>query len=384
LYFFRSFSFDDFFIRLIQTDATGGAIAGRNDVSSCMRKTITAEKSSAQENERQLKAAEGEAMKDAAEKAEAEVDECQRTAAKEKAMKVAAEKAAAEEKERQRKAAEEDAEKIATEKTAAEEKERHRKAAEEEAKKVAAEKAAAEEKERHRKAAEEEAKKKVAAEKAAAEEKERQRKAAEEEAKKVAAEKAAAEEKERHRKAAVAEKIEAEERLKAAVIRASPTKRLGSGKTTHVFLTHNWSNDEDGRSNHDRVSRINKALQRRGFITWFDEEKMDGQIRQKMTEGIKQTHCVVVCITKIYQEKVNAGKRSDNCYFEFDYASRKLSDHMIPVVMESYMLNKRAWDDRLDSELGGILYVDMSNDDEAVFERKCDELATRIGNLIEA
>jgi hypothetical protein len=191
--------------------------------------------------------------------------------------------------------------------------------------------------------------------------------------------------KERQRKAAAeeAKKIAADEELKALVIHASPTKRLGSGKITHVFLTHNWSNDEDGRNNHDRVSRINKALQRRGFITWFDEEKMNGQIRQKMTEGIKQTHCVVVCITKIYQEKVNAGKRSDNCYFEFDYASRKLSDHMIPVVMESYMLNKRAWDDRLDSELGGILYVDMTKDDEATFERKCDELSTRISNLVE-
>jgi Tfp pilus assembly major pilin PilA len=205
--------------------------------------------------------------------------------------------------------------------------------------------------------------------------------------KRTPAEKAAAEEKERQRKAAAeeeAKKVATEKQLKAVAVHTSPTKRLGVGKITHVFLTHNWSDDEDGRNNHDRVSRINKALQRKGFVTWFDEERMDGQIRQKMTEGIKQTHCVVVCITKVYQEKVNAGKRSDNCYFEFDYASRKLSDHMIPVVMESYMLDKRAWDDRLDSELGGLLYVDMSKGDEAVFERKCDELATRIGNLIEA
>jgi chemotaxis protein histidine kinase CheA len=264
------------------------------------------------------------------------------------------------------------------EKAAAEEKERQRKAAaEEEAKKVAAEKAAAREKERQRKAAAEEEAKKVAAEKAAAREKERRLKAAaEEEAKKVAAEKAAAEEKERQLKAA------AEEELRALAIHFSPTKRPGVDKITHVFLTHNWSDDEDGRNNHSRVSRINKALQRRGFITWFDEEKIDGQIRHEMTEGIKQTHCVVVCITKVYQDKINSGNRADNCYFEFDYASRVRSNHMVPVVMEKCMLSHSAWDHRLDSELGGTLFVDMSKDDEAIFERKCDELATRLNNLI--
>jgi flagellar biosynthesis GTPase FlhF len=250
-----------------------------------------------------------------------------------------------------------------------------------------AETAAAEGKERQRKAAEEEAKK-VAAEKAAAEEKERQRKAAEEGAKRIAAEKAAAEEKERQREAVAeegakkvaAEKIQSEQ----STFFGFAPKPLATGKLTHVFLTHNWSDDEDGRNNHDRVSRINKALQRRGFITWFDEEKMDGQIRQKMTEGIKQTHCVVVCITKVYQDKINSGNQADNCYFEFDYASRKLSNHRIPVVMEKCMLSHSAWDDRLDSELGGTLFVDMSKDDETIFERKCDELATRLNNLIVA
>jgi hypothetical protein len=188
-------------------------------------------------------------------------------------------------------------------------------------------------------------------------------------------------------KGPAAARIDATSGLLTIAATKSPSeekKRLGSGKTTHVFLTHNWSNDEDGRNNHDRVSRINKALQRRGFITWFDEEKMDGQIRQKMTEGIKQTHCVVVCITKVYQDKINSGNRADNCYFEFDYASRKLSNHMIPAVMEKCMLSQSAWDDRLDSELGGTLFVDMSKDDEAIFERKCDELATRLNNLIVA
>jgi hypothetical protein len=149
-----------------------------------------------------------------------------------------------------------------------------------------------------------------------------------------------------------------------------------------VFLTHNWSKDDQRRDNHIRVSRINEALQRRGFITWFDEERMKGQIRQQMTEGIEQTSCVIVCITKSYQEKVNTATKRDNCYYEFDLASRILPDEMIPVVMERSMLDLAAWTGRLRGELGGTVFIDMSKDEEMIFERKCDEIAVRIHNLI--
>jgi hypothetical protein len=160
------------------------------------------------------------------------------------------------------------------------------------------------------------------------------------------------------------------------------SRKLSVGKCTHIFLSHNWTDDEEGRDNHERVSRINKALKDRGFITWFDEERMKGQIRQKMTEGIERSHTVVVCITKVYQEKINSADRADNCYFEFDFACRKLANHMIPVVMEPFMLNKNVWNGRLDSELGGLLYIDMSKNEESVFERKCDELAEALTELI--
>jgi hypothetical protein len=155
------------------------------------------------------------------------------------------------------------------------------------------------------------------------------------------------------------------------------------GKLTNLFLSHSWSKDNQGRDNHIRVSRINQGLQRRGFITWFDEERMRDQIREKMTEGIYQTSCVVFCITKLYESKVNSSDRADNCYYEFDLASRELANHRIPVVMEDCMLDVRSWErGRLKAELGGVLYVDMSKDEETVFERKCDELAISITSLI--
>jgi hypothetical protein len=157
---------------------------------------------------------------------------------------------------------------------------------------------------------------------------------------------------------------------------------LPQEKRTHVFLTHNWSKDNEDRDNHIRVSRINHGLQRRGFITWFDEDRMKGQIRQQMTVGIDETCCVLVCITKTYQEKVNTASRKDNCYYEFDLASRVLPDEMIPVVMEKAMLNPGEWKGRLRGELGGMIYFDMSKDEDVVFERKCDEIASRINELI--
>jgi serine/threonine protein kinase len=195
-------------------------------------------------------------------------------------------------------------------------------------------------------------------------------------------------EKERHRKAeeearkpTTTEKAVTEEKMSEVGAVSSP--KLIAGKVSHVFLTHNWSNDEEGRNNHDRVSRINKALKRRGFITWFDEEKMHDQIRQKMTEGIFQTSCIVICVTRIYEKKVNSADPGDNCYYEFDLASRELSKYRVPVVMEECMLDVRNWKaGRLRGELGGVLYVDMSKDEEVVFERKCDELAASITKII--
>ena len=72
-----------------------------------------------------------------------------------------------------------------------------------------------------------------------------------------------------------------------------------TGKETHVFLTHNWSNDELGRNNHHRVMAMNSALKSVGFITWFDEERMNGSIRRLMTEGNLYQIYLILCISSI-------------------------------------------------------------------------------------
>mmetsp|Transcript_29591 Transcript_29591/g.32225 ORF Transcript_29591/g.32225 Transcript_29591/m.32225 type:complete len:559 (+) Transcript_29591:45-1721(+) len=152
---------------------------------------------------------------------------------------------------------------------------------------------------------------------------------------------------------------------------------------TDVFLTHDWGEDELGRSNHVRVSKVNKFLQSRGLKTWFDEERMTGNIRDKMAEGIENTKLILVFITEKYRNKVNSNNAIDNCYFEFNYATlEKSGNFMIPVVMEPRMRNPRDWKGRLGAELGTHLYVDLSEEDPEIFDSKCKELHALIEPLI--
>lgn len=137
---------------------------------------------------------------------------------------------------------------------------------------------------------------------------------------------------------------------------------------TDVFLSHNWGKDESGRDNHHRVSLINKELKALGYKTWFDEEKIAGNIAEKMSLGIEQTKGVIVFITWKYHEKVNGKNAADNCRKEFMYASeKKTPSKMIAVVMEECMHGTDTWTGLIGIHLCGQMYVDMSGDLENRF-----------------
>ena len=139
---------------------------------------------------------------------------------------------------------------------------------------------------------------------------------------------------------------------------------------TSTFLTHDWADDELGRNNHLRVSRINDRLKQSGIVTWFDEDRMSGHVRDKMAEGITNTSTVLVCVTKRYMEKVNGLDLRDNCKFELAYAFDTLgSTKIIPVVMEPRMRNPASWGRGSGTALlNGLLYVDMTSDEPAQFD----------------
>ena len=132
---------------------------------------------------------------------------------------------------------------------------------------------------------------------------------------------------------------------------------------TDTFLSYNWGKDESGRDNRERVSIINKELQKMGYQTWFDAECMSGGMVEKMSEGIEQTKGVIVFITRRYHDKVNSMNASDNCQLEFNYASRKKTRlKMVAVVMESCMRDTSRWTGPIGIHLGGEIYVDMSGE----------------------
>jgi hypothetical protein len=52
-----------------------------------------------------------------------------------------------------------------------------------------------------------------------------------------------------------------------------------------IFLTHDWADDELGRSNHARVKRVYHRLKELGVSAWFDEVQMDGDINGTVSVG---------------------------------------------------------------------------------------------------
>jgi hypothetical protein len=147
---------------------------------------------------------------------------------------------------------------------------------------------------------------------------------------------------------------------------------------TDVFLTHEWEIDELDRKNHDRVAMIDKALKSMGIVTWFDSEKMTHELIDQASSRIDNAAVVIVFVTQRYMQKVNGSDANDHCRMEFNYAiQEKTSAKMIPVVMEPQMKDIRNnWTGLVKTELGNILYVDFSNDND--FQSAIQQLKAEI------
>jgi hypothetical protein len=93
-----------------------------------------------------------------------------------------------------------------------------------------------------------------------------------------------------------------------------------------VFISYASDRDDEGRDNHARAKRLNEGLQKLKVKTWFDDEQMQGNILQRMAEGIQRSAVALICVTRKYMEKV-AQDGSNNCKFEFEYATKKRTPH---------------------------------------------------------
>jgi len=133
-----------------------------------------------------------------------------------------------------------------------------------------------------------------------------------------------------------------------------------------VFLAHNWGEDEEGRDNHARVSIFNDSLKNRGLSTWFDAERLQGNIIDQMTLGIDGSMSVIVFVTEKYMNKVGGKgtkRANDNCKMEFEYAMRRKGvDNLFVVVMEKACKDQRTWEGTLGAVLGSHMYHTFVND----------------------
>ncbi|RQM18898.1 hypothetical protein B5M09_009786 [Aphanomyces astaci] len=149
---------------------------------------------------------------------------------------------------------------------------------------------------------------------------------------------------------------------------------------TDAFLTHDWGTDG---TTHKNVSVINTLLKARGITTWFDEEKMEGNVKKQMIHGIDNARAIVVFVTQRYIDKVGGNNAEDNCQLEFNYAARrKTASKMIPVLIDPSptLKNTANWTGEVGFVLGGHLYLDLSSafGNDALLASRIDELVTKI------
>mmetsp|Transcript_28334 Transcript_28334/g.34570 ORF Transcript_28334/g.34570 Transcript_28334/m.34570 type:complete len:286 (-) Transcript_28334:115-972(-) len=159
-----------------------------------------------------------------------------------------------------------------------------------------------------------------------------------------------------------------------------PRNRNNSAERYHCFLAHEWGDKNTNYLTHEVVSQINKELKKKGLTTWFDEDRMHGFIFNDMARGIDKSGKVVVFITKRYMERLM--NENNNCAKEFNYATQHNAigvHNIIPVVIETSMLDTSKWRGSLGMNLSSKLFVDMST--ERLRKQKIDELYNKILDL---
>ena len=75
-----------------------------------------------------------------------------------------------------------------------------------------------------------------------------------------------------------------------------------------VYLTHDGGVDGAGRHTQQRVAAVNAYLRQRGLTTWFDGERLQGNVVDKMGAGIDDSEVVAVFVTQSYIDR--AGGRA--------------------------------------------------------------------------
>ena len=156
----------------------------------------------------------------------------------------------------------------------------------------------------------------------------------------------------------------AEGRNERSAATATRSGGTAAAVAEHVMLSYNWGHQSV-------IKRVNRALQRLGYVVWIDIEKMQGSIVEVMAAAVEGAAVMVYGVSRAYKE-------SANCRLEAQYAFQQRKE-MVPLMLEEgYQAN--GW---LGMLLGVRLYYVFYGPvlaNEAVFESKIEELCRELGD----
>ena len=166
---------------------------------------------------------------------------------------------------------------------------------------------------------------------------------------------------------------------------------MATATGTDIYLSHEWGGNS--KTDHGKVSKINKALQQLGYITWLDNnnQQVIGNIRDQIEGRIENTKCFIAFITDRYHDRVVGGNGKDYCRLEFNYASSdNIKVPMIGIVLDTAMKSTSNWKGNVGLSLSSKLYVDMTGniDDQTyltkqlgILQQMLNDMAIKPSNL---
>mmetsp|Transcript_19294 Transcript_19294/g.20913 ORF Transcript_19294/g.20913 Transcript_19294/m.20913 type:complete len:185 (+) Transcript_19294:641-1195(+) len=99
-----------------------------------------------------------------------------------------------------------------------------------------------------------------------------------------------------------------------------------------------------------------------------------------MARAITTSRKILIFLTQVYCNKIESRNSLDNCYFEFNFAlSHRRSEDIIVVVLEESASRMSTWGDRLKAELGSLLFLKLTNDENLEeFNKTCEGIVRKV------
>mmetsp|Transcript_10915 Transcript_10915/g.14215 ORF Transcript_10915/g.14215 Transcript_10915/m.14215 type:complete len:262 (+) Transcript_10915:148-933(+) len=132
----------------------------------------------------------------------------------------------------------------------------------------------------------------------------------------------------------------------------------------HAFLSHSWGKSPDYETHGTLIEMNEKLVKDFGLVTWFDADRLNGDIEEQIEEGIVGSDKVVVFLTEFYHSRIQLSDSDTDiyCKFELRMAKQLKKSRIIFVVLDEYMTHqKRNWKAAmLSGHFSSRFFIDMS------------------------